>query len=241
MSRLVEDLLSCSQRYHKDAGNAEKHYNEYRLRLRASAHVRGPVILGFLVDWGGPSTARSFPVRSRTGLTRQLDTWHERHNEVLIRLANCTLWESNLREVAPDICDLFDGLRGLEQPRSNGRTFGSTATAKTLHLLLPNLCAIWDQRVIRGSLELDEQAWAYISYLRLLRSLATEAIEEFVTEQGGDKNAAVERLVASHRGQTEAEFDEPITKILDEAAYKPGFRRTWMAPLRDRIEMLPWA
>ncbi len=48
------------------------------------------------------------------------------------------------------------------------------------------------------------------------------------------------RLVVSHREQVQTSYDEPLVKILDEAAYDPAFRRSWMRPLLARLEELPY-
>ena len=90
----------------------------------------------------------------------RIHTWYQQHGEILSRLSTLTLWGSNLGKAAPDLCDMFDGLRRLEQPRTRGRKFGSAAVAKTLHPPLPDVCAIWDERWIRDLLDLGEEAWA---------------------------------------------------------------------------------
>ncbi len=237
------ELVHAAEVYHEQATSAEAFYDKYRRETDLDSRKMGDVILGFLVEWGGSSTARAFPLGGRDKLRARLDEWYLSQRERIDELKSLNLWSVDLRGTAPDLADMFDGLRRLKQPRVGGkeRLFGSTAAAKTLHLFLPNLCAIWDERWVRNKLGLDEQAWSYVSYERTLKALLTEVIADVSTSEALDGDDAVGWLVEEH-ARTVGAFKrvEPVTKILDEAVYYRAFRVGRVLPLAERIPALPW-
>ncbi len=235
-------LLAAAGEYHDDSSD-EQTYTEFFGTTRASiAQDAGRLILGFLVEWGGPSTARVYPKVGRGRLAKTLSNWYDYHLKRIRELSKYSLWSADLREVAPVLCDLFDTLRRVKQPtlRRRKRSFGSTGTGKALHFLFPNLCVLWDERVVRNTLGLDEQAWSYLSYLRLQKTVLLRAIAGIVATNRGDRSGAVEWIVETHRSSCNLDAKEPVTKILDEAMYDPVFLSRQIKPLTERIEDLPW-
>lgn len=172
-----------------------------------------------------------------------LDKWYMSNLARIRRLRTYTLRSVNFGKIVPDMCDLFDSLRVLAQPRTEGRTrtIGATAAGKILHLTLPNLCPIWDEQWVRKPLGLEEQAWAYLTYMRVVRSVLVRVVREVAKLEGVPLHDASTLLVQLH--ETTAgplSRKEPLTKFFDEAVYGPEFRDNWVRPLMERRDGLPW-
>jgi len=235
MTGLWTALLHSAEAEHNDEG-----YAGYLARARTRRGV-AQTIMEFLVLWGGPSTARAFPLDGRKGTERNLARWYRLYHGRIDRLAKAKITDSDLKSFAPDIGDLFDSLRRLPQPKVGGkdRTFGSTGAGKALHLLLPDLCPIWDEEVVRSPLGLDEQAWSYLWLLRLEREILRRISEE---SRRADLEETVGAIVDAHRASVrgaEVPAREPVTKIIDEALYNPSFRSRARS-LAAGFASLPW-
>ena len=231
-----ERLVKGAANYH-DGSPDERVYGEYLSRSRKISDEFGNFILGFLVSWG--SLARIFPKEGLAGLKIKLDQWFVEHERIVAQLSNTRLWQVDLRSIGLDICELFDSLKRVQQPivRNRKRAFGSTAAGKTLHLLMPDLCVIWDEKVVRKSVGLDGDAWSYLRYLRAQKAILEKAIRDASDQNHLDANAAVKWLERTHRTQrdniTPLSFDEPATKILDEAMYDSDFVSQEVRPLLE--------
>lgn len=234
MTGFHERLVKGAANYH-DGSADEQAYGEYVHRSRNISQGVGDFVLGFLVDWG--SLARIFPIEGVAGLKKELDHWFAAHQGILARLSRNPLWKADLRKIGLDICELFDSLKRVQQPvvRGRRRAFGSTAAGKTLHLLMPKLCVIWDGKTVRKNVGLDEDAWSYLRYLRAQKTVLEKAIHDASDQNHFDAKAAVQWIEKTHRVQRDRisplSFDEPVTKILDEAMYDSDFAKHEVRPL----------
>ena len=217
-----ERLLKVAACYH-DGSRDEHAYGEYVQHFSPRRQRVSDFILGFLVDWG--SLARIFPKEGLSGLKAELDQWFAEHEGVISQLSTELLWRADLGTIGYDICELFDTLRRVQQPviRGRKRTFGPTAAGKTLHLLLPKLCVIWDEETVRKNVGLDGDAWSYLRYLRAQKAILGKAMQAVSEQNQCNAEAAVQWIEQTHRLGHEKvarlSFDEPVTKILDEAMY----------------------
>jgi len=231
-----ERLVQCAANYH-DGSPDERFYGEYLHRSQDMNHGFGSFVLGFLMDWG--SLARTFPKEGLTGLQANLEQWYVDHEGIVARLTNRPLWETDLRDIGLDICELFDSLKRVRQPivRGRKRGFGSTAAGKTLHLLLPELCVIWDEKIVRKNVSLNGDAWSYLRYLRAQKTILEKAVRDASEQNHFDARAGVQWIERTHRIRRDnvapLSFDEPATKILDEAMYDPDFARLEVRPLLE--------
>lgn len=252
MGALVSAFFDAAMEYHGPGGSGpdatEVTYGaclEDAAALAGTAAGFGELALRFLVDWGGSSTARAFPESGRARLRRSLDKWAQANQPQIEALSTDALWSGSLHALGPSVCDLFDTLSRVEQPRTGGkaRTFGPTAAGKTLHLLLPRLCLIWDETAVRTPLGLGPDPWSYLRYLRVQKTLLGEMLTTISSAEGFSTADAVRSIVRTHRKQRDAgtpmAHDEPVTKLLDEAIYSGSFRKRWVAPLIEDTK-LPW-
>jgi|SRR3989442_1663501 len=240
---VYEDLLKAARAYHSEPPEGEAGYMRYLASVREKESELGQLALDFLVRWGGASTARVFPKRARGLLQKSLNAWFDHHSSMIRSLGRYAIQSVDLSEIVPHVCDLFESLRQVRQPRVGGRnrTFGSTAAGKTLHLLLPDLCPIWDQRWIRDPLSLDDQAWSYVTYIRVAKALVIRVVGDVSNKSQLAPDLAINRLVQRHEADVvRLQRKEPVTKILDEAVYDPSFRSQWVKPLLSNIDDLPW-
>jgi hypothetical protein len=229
-------LLNGASTYH-DGSVDEQVYGEYAERAQSISSGFGEFIIGFLIEWG--SLARIFPRKGLSQLKEELDRWFLQHRRGISNLSETPLWKADLKELGFDICELFDSLRRIQQPSVNGRkrAFGSTAAGKTLHLLMPKLCVIWDEKTVRRNVGLDKDAWSYLRYLMAEKGILEKAIRDASRANHSNYEEAVRWIESAHRAQRENvapfDFDEPITKILDEAMYDFGFVEEEVKPLLE--------
>lgn len=235
--RFHERLIKGAGYYH-DGSSDECLYGEYIQRSRDWHESVGGFVLEFLEKWG--SLARTFPRQGVPGLKAQIDQWFIDHLVVITRLSTESLWSVNLREIGIEVCQLFDSLKRLPQSGANGRkrTFGSTAAGKALHLFLPELCVIWDDKIVRRSMGLGDDAWSYLRYLQAQKRILERAIHDVCEEVHCDPTTAVRWIEQTHRIQrdhvAQLNFDEPATKILDEAMYDSEFAIREVKPLLEK-------
>jgi len=87
-----------------------------------------------------------------------------------------------------------------------------TAWGKLLHFLVPEAILLWDGEYVRnGPLQLGDGPDDFVALQRWGQRLARQLDE---TNRG-----ATERLSTDHRRMTNGHYDEPVTKIFDEAMY----------------------
>ena len=117
------------------------------------------------------------------------------------KLQGATLETIDLNEKYDDIDDLYYELLNANWKSEKGRTkrVGPTATAKVLHLALPNLFMIWDRKV-RNSLGFGENGGEYIRFLENMQ----------------DWNKKLNSIICS----LEKKYDKTTTKLIDEYNWK---------------------
>ena len=243
-------LLAAADQYHdaSDLQGPEHFYGEYlgQMRNLGSTGQVGNLILRYHIDWGTSTTARTIPRVGRPNLPEKLDAWFAEIEPLIKRCSKHVLWNCDLRRIGPELLFAFESLRTIRQVETGKRrlSFGPTLTGKTLHLLLPDLCMIWDEAVVRSPLDLDNQAWDYLSYLRIQKAVLNQAISSLNKESALPPEGAIRWIVEEHRTRRDRRaplgYDEPITKILDEAMDERNYTRGWVRPLVAKMETVPW-
>jgi hypothetical protein len=196
----------------------------------------GKTIMDFLLNWGG-SSKRVFIRDGLPKLTERLQSWYVERKKAIQELRGHDIMDSNLDDLGGDVRDLFESLSMIPQdPHWDGknRTFGPTAAGKSLHLLLPNLCMIWDEKWVREPLGLKGDASSYLRYLQIQKTVLQNVCASLSTSLGFDPSDAVRWIESEHRKQLNLKGDDPITKILDEAIFDHTFRNTRIKPLVAR-------
>jgi hypothetical protein len=169
------------------------------------------VLFEYLMEWGG--MARSFPVPRRPALQSALSGWLRDHAGELSEFSSVPIWSTDFDGIAEKLARLFDSMSSI------GSGFGATARGKTLHVLLPALCVIWDAKYVRTPQGFDEDGHGYIAYLQSRRTILLEAIQDMKHATGlMDDETAVNWLSEEHR-RRHARCRAPITKLLDEINY----------------------
>lgn len=198
---------------------------DYREALKA---VRLPptrktayVILRFLIDWG--ELGRNLTKKDTDGEPRRkcltaLRKWlskkNNRHDLKLLSQRTLLEFSTNPnKDTTEALLRLYKGLDGIPG-------FGATAVGKTLHILLPKLCVVWDEEYVRKKQGYGNNGHAYIEYLktrgRLLCTL--EGIRK------AHKHRSLDETVHWIRERATEEYlargrDAPITRFLDEINY----------------------
>jgi hypothetical protein len=98
-----------------------------------------------------------------------------------------------------------------------------TASAKILHILLPKLFMIWDQKFVRSQQRLRPDSASYVKYLSTKQTQINKLLESFrQTNPSGNLATLVEDIEAQHHKfltrelNLEEPANEPFTKLLDE-------------------------
>jgi hypothetical protein len=125
-------------------------------------------------------------------------------NELTIQLDNykgATLSTINLNQYSDGIEDLYDELLNTKWTSDKGKTkrIGPTATAKVLHLALPELFMIWDRKV-RDSFDFQDNSSEYLRFLKNMQ----------------DWNRKLDTTLNS----LQTEYGKSSTKLLDEYNWK---------------------
>ncbi len=201
-------LLEALEAYHD-----EPEYNEM-LEVAAKHIDRVPhVLIEFLRGWG--ELARNLPKKGprRRRLERSLARWLSTHRIDLQELGAEKIWLADLEMIGPRIEELFDSLAWIE------KGFASTAAGKTLHVLLPDLCVLWDAAQVRELQGYGEEGKDYVEYLRSRRAILDDALEDARLQTGfGDPTVLVEWIIEQH-ARRHGVSRPPVTKLLDEVNY----------------------
>jgi hypothetical protein len=109
---------------------------------------------------------------------------------------------------------LFDKISNIKfNLKNQKRTFNSTATGKFLHMLLPQICVIWDREIVRNKWGLGDDGRSYVEYLKKKRSELENILQE----------RTIQEIELEHTKYLESigfsGAHEPITKLLDEINY----------------------
>jgi hypothetical protein len=189
------------------------------------------IINGYLLDWGG--------------MYRWLDRTREEelcqiifnvvdmveNKQVVAKIRGATInsedevrdFDENITNLYGTICETIVPITRKIGTEKRGR-FGPTATGKLLHMLAPRICIIWDQAVVRGPNNLDEDGHAYVGYIHEKWNEWDKVKEDFVGKQEFSGEPAQEILRIHQRflvkeGYSDGTIYEPVTKLLDEANY----------------------
>lgn len=186
---------------------------------------------GYLRHWGGmsrflggaPGDSEPDPFRRRVHATLR-EHWPD-----IRRAREMTSLTSEARATIKALMD--DLTMDFRKRTKKGERHSAVAGGKLLHLLLPNLCVIWDTQYVlnRGLRRLDGPVrWfdrngkGYVEYLE-------EKFHQFSTLADGLKvpeARLADRVLSHHTQQLNSVFPdagvglgEPLTKLLDEVNY----------------------
>ncbi len=243
------EFLQAAVVYHSDSETDDWDREDVYWRCIQDAKASKPneiaqTAMTFLLNWG--RMGRTFPGNNHDDAIFQLAEWLYAHRSEIGLLQRIKLKAANLEALAPRLCSLYYGLRWLPQSPATRRyrSFGPTSAGKILHLLLPDLCLIWDARYIREPLDLDEDAWSYWCYLRATQELLRGIVNSVCRAERVSQRDGLSRLQKQHRETCSPEsqkwHEEPILKILDEANYQTpdrtgfSFQRRYLRPILDR-------
>ena len=107
----------------------------------------------------------------------------------------------DLKQNSDDIEDLYNGLLNSKWVSDKGKTkrVGPTATAKVLHLLLPDTFMIWDRKV-RNSLNFSDNGSEYLRFLENMQDWNRQLSKTLILMQ--------------------TKYGKSCTKLLDEYNWK---------------------
>jgi hypothetical protein len=130
-----------------------------------SKHEVETILQPFLLKWGRMGRVLGYKGCGRIGtainqLKPQLD-----------KLKNENLATIDFNEASDNIEDIYDELLNADWKSDKGRAkrVGPTATAKVLHILLPDLFMIWDRKV-RVDLAFQDNSSEYLRFLENMQA-----------------------------------------------------------------------
>lgn len=197
-----------------DASHGEPEYYE---ALEAVKHGTprdvAQRVLNFLKGWGEMTRLPKEGSSKRRKLEIALAVWLREHRKDLEDLRQQRIWSANLSKIGPQLITMYDSLASMR------KGFGPTATGKTLHVLLPGVCVIWDAVYVRNRQGFDEEGKDYLEYLKTRQTILLDLINEAKRETGiANDEALVESLIEQHARRWSG-CRPPITKLLDEVNY----------------------
>lgn len=183
----------------------------------------------YLIHWGGMGRWLAWKIKKKNKeeniivekISPKIFRVVKKHQQVLDRLRSANFEDVDSVDMGL-LQKLFDTVCGIEfGPRSKRKRFGPTATGKLLHILLPNICVIWDKSVVRDRWKLKDDGQAYVNYLREKWKERDLIVSDFSKhEKVSTSEITIER---HHAGYLRSiGFDgvcEPMSKLLDEANY----------------------
>lgn len=165
MSDETSAFIRALDTYHRDT----EYFTILTTAERGASPATSRALVDFLREWGG--LARNLPGegKRRESLERALTDWMRQKHMILDELRSLAIQSVDFNEIGDCLAGLFDSLMGLE------KGFGSTATGKTLHVLLPSLCVLWDGKYVRDTQGFDEDGQGYVEYLRSRQVILRDA------------------------------------------------------------------
>ncbi len=242
--RNLEDFEDCVLAYHDESLPGDTLTYLYvasqidNIRQEANppgAEIARLLLNGYLRSWGGMSRVLgSEPDAGPDLVLDDLTRGLQLHWKRIRGLQEVPIWDVEL--VESDVRDLFEGIHAaLLGPRIPGRarSHSPVGVGKLLHVILPELCVIWDRECVivpgleklgGGRLTLSADATGYVKYLaekaRQFRDLADRL--------GKPPKALTAEVEELHAERLEKMFPvltipyrEPLTKLLDEINYLP--------------------
>ncbi len=169
----------------------------------------------YTVHWGGLQRVVGNDNRR---LRRTLFLCFLRNREIFNQLRSASFRDFNddhLSNLYEDLCDARFTRGGTS------RRFGPTGTGKLLHMLLPNICVIWDNEIVRKRWHLRDDGAAYVFYVRQKWRELDRVMTDFSKHQ---KVPDVIAEIESEHSRYLARIGfpgvhEPISKLLDECNY----------------------
>lgn len=195
-----------------DAYHDEPEYYEGLNEVRKKDFAKAAeAIVKYLRDWGNVS--RNLPAARRKAIESALANWLREHSHELDELRAERIWRADFERIGERLTELFDSMKYV------GKGFGPTSRGKTLHILLPDLCVVWDDEYVREPQSFDDDGKGYLSYLKTRQAVLLDAIQDTKRAKGlADDEAAVEWLRERHN-ERHTRCRAPITKLLDELNY----------------------
>jgi len=187
-------------------------------------------IVDFLRGWGG--LARNLPGsgHERLKLEKALAEWLESHRPTLQRLRMERIWLVDFEKIGTGLEELFDSLACIR------KGFGSTAAGKMLHVLLPNLCVLWDAKYVRGRQGFRDDGKGYVEYLKSRQMILTDALRDGKMQTGFDDPSTILKWLVDQHSLRFATCKPPVTKLLDEMNYdERGHVQAYLRSIRDRV------
>jgi len=173
------------------------------------------ILVAYLKHWG--RMQRWLGRVNENELLAEVQGTIEKNLKEITRLESANI-RSDLMSEMGSVQELFNQFCGikLRVKSKNGSqdwTLGPTSTGKLLHMLLPQLCIIWDREVVREKWKLGDTSGDYATYLQKKR----EELEVIL------KGRTVRDIEVEHKEYLESlgftGAYEPITKMLDEVNY----------------------
>ncbi len=210
-----------SERYHEivPLEYTERYCSVYRALHRNGRRpldMKEVVLLldDYLIRWGGMTRVfgshssdelRSNLLRTLAGQTQRMTSLEEKSID---RVSFTDL--ANIEE----LFDIVANVRFKSKSGLRTRRLAATATGKMLHMLIPECCVIWDQKVVRDVQGYDDDAKGYRQYIEDKRSELLAVT----------RNKSIAKIEAEHAGYLRSvgitKPYEPITKMLDEVNYQ---------------------
>lgn len=237
-----KDFENCVNAYHDTAFPGDTLTHLYVIRqtekirheaLPPGKRIARLMLNGYLRVWGGMGRVLGSEPESTADLV--LDDIVEGlrgHWKQIRTLQDVPVWDVD--PVKSEIKDLFEGLHVvLRGPKATGRVRSRcpVGVGKLLHIILPNLCIIWDREHVivpgleklgGGHLRLSPDAESYVEYL-------TERARQFRSIADSEQklpDALARDVEGLHAGRLQEMFPmltisytEPLTKLLDEINY----------------------
>lgn len=122
------------------------------------------ILYQYLLKWGRMGRVLGYNGCDRIAIALQ------QLKSQLDEFKSATLSNIDLNDKSFSIEELYDSLLNSKWKSNRGRTkrVGPTATAKVLHLALPNLFMIWDRR-IREYYEFKDTGSEYLGFLEIMQ------------------------------------------------------------------------
>ncbi len=125
----------------------------------------------------------------------------------------------NWKVVGDRVTFLFDSLK-----RTMGKGFGVAAVGKTLHILLPDLCVVWDNKWVLdrqrpGGDWYDQDGAGYVCYLKNRQQILKRLRKDLRSRYGLKTDQEALRWLWDHRNDYCPSQKPRITKLLDEINY----------------------
>ncbi|MCJ7425471.1 hypothetical protein MUP01_14585 [Candidatus Bathyarchaeota archaeon] len=188
------------------------------------------VVEGYLANWGG--MRRWLLWNTEEGSASSKDIAHnlldvlENNRQKLKRLNELVLFK-DLQNAENDLKEVFDSISRTEiKHKGKSYKLGVVGAGKLMHMLLPKLCIIWDNKYVLdkkfNSQRFPKTSDGYCMYLERKREELNNVIRSAPSGFGqrASPNQIINKIEEQHSrflsNKGFKDIEEPITKLLDE-------------------------